>query len=230
MSEDRVDRRLAAILAADVAGYSRLMGADEEGTHRQLKVHRKELIDPKITEHRGRIVKSTGDGILVEFVSVVDAVRCAVDIQRGMVERNAEIPTESRIELRIGINVGDIISDADDIYGDGVNVAARLEALAEPGGIYVSRVVHDQVRDKLSFGFEDLGEQTVKNIARPVGIHRIRLAEQSVPSKSAGAAGKVESSISDRPALAVLPFANMSGDPEQEFFADGISEDIITGL
>ena len=230
MSEDRVDRRLAAILAADVAGYSRLMGADEEGTHRQLKVHRKELIDPKITEHRGRIVKSTGDGILVEFVSVVDAVRCAVDIQRGMLERNVEIPPESRIELRIGINVGDIISDADDIYGDGVNVAARLEALAEPGGIYVSRVVHDQVRDKLSFGFEDLGEQTVKNIARPVGIHRVQLSDQSVPSKSAGTPGKVESSISDRPALAVLPFVNMSGDPEQEFFADGISEDIITGL
>ncbi len=230
MAEDRVDRRLAAILAGDVASYSRLMGADEEGTLRQLKAHRKELIDPKIAEHRGRIVKTTGDGILVEFVSVVDAVRCAVDIQRGMAERNVEAPRESRIEFRIGINVGDIISDADDIYGDGVNVAARLEALAEPGGIYVSRVVHDQVRDKLSFSFEDMGEQTVKNIARPVGIHRIQLGEQAAPTKSAGASSKPELSISDRPALAVLPFANMSGDPEQEYFADGISEDIITAL
>ena len=151
MVEDRVDRRLAAIWAGDIAGYSRLMGADEEGTLRQLKSHRKELVDPKITEHRGRIVKTTGDGMLVEFVSVVDAVRCAVDIQRGMVERNAEVPDEKRIEFRIGINVGDIISDANDIYGDGVNVAARLEGLAKPGGILVSRNVYDQVRDKLSF-------------------------------------------------------------------------------
>src|SRR5690349_16103064 len=175
MPEDRVDRRLAAIFAGDIAGYSRLMGVDEEGTLRQLKAHRKELVDPKITEHRGRIVKTTGDGVLVEFVSVVDAVRCAVEIQRGMAERNAEVPAERRIELRIGINVGDIISDANDIYGDGVNVAARLEALAEPGGILVSRNVYDQVRDKLSFGFEDLGEQNVKNISRPIGIHRIQL-------------------------------------------------------
>ena len=175
MVEARVERRLAAILAADVAGYSRLMGVDEEGTLRQLKAHRKELVDPKITEHRGHIVKTTGDGMLVEFVSVVDAVRCAVDIQRGMVERNAEVPTETRIQFRIGINVGDIISDDNDIYGDGVNVAARLEALADPGGIDVSRNVHDQVRDKLSFSFEDMGEQTVKNIARPIGVHRIDL-------------------------------------------------------
>ena len=148
MVEDRVDRRLAAIFAADIAGYSRLMGADEEGTLRQLKEHRKELVDPKITEHRGRIVKTTGDGMLVEFVSVVDTVRCAVDIQRGMRERNSDIPVEKRIQFRVGINVGDII-DGDDIYGDGVNVAARLEALADPGGITVSRVVHDQVQDKL---------------------------------------------------------------------------------
>src|SRR6266849_4621639 len=153
---DRVDRRLAAIMAGDIAGYSRLMGIDEEGTLRQLKAHRKELIDPKITEHRGRIVKTTGDGMLVEFVSVVDAVRCAVDIQRGMAERNSEVQADKRIEFRIGINVGDIISDSNDIYGDGVNVAARLEALAEPGGITVSRNVHDQVRDKLTFGFEDI--------------------------------------------------------------------------
>ena len=160
MPEDRVDRRLAAIWAGDIAGYSRLMGVDEEGTLRQLKAHRKELVDPKITEHRGRIVKTTGDGMLVEFVSVVDAVRCAVDIQRGMVERNANVPADKRIEFRIGINVGDIIIDGDDIFGDGVNVAARLEALADPGGIMVSSIVHDQVRDKLSFGFEDMGEQT----------------------------------------------------------------------
>jgi len=231
MPEDRVDRRLAAIMAGDIAGYSRLMGVDEEGTMRQLKAHRKELIDPKIIEHRGRIVKTTGDGMLVEFVSVVDAVRYAVDIQRGMAERNADVAPDRRIEFRIGINVGDIISDENDIYGDGVNVAARLEALAEPGGILVSRNVHDQVRDKLSFGFEDMGEQAVKNIARPIGVHRVSLAESAPPImvKSAAAA-KIELSSADRPSIAVLPFANMSGDPEQEYFADGISEDIITGL
>lgn len=177
MVDDRVERRLAAILAGDVAGYSRLMGADDEGTLHALKIHRKQLIDPKITEHRGRIVKTTGDGILVEFVSVVDAVRCAVDIQRGMAERNTDVPADKRIQFRIGINVGDIIIDGGDIFGDGVNVAARLETLADPGGIMVSSVVHDQVRDKLSFGFEDMGEQVVKNIARPISVHRIQLAQ-----------------------------------------------------
>ena len=232
MAEERIDRRLAAIFAGDVAGYSRLMGVDEEGTLRQLKTHRKELIDPKITEHRGRIVKTTGDGVLVEFVSVVDAVRCAVDIQRGMVERNAEVPADRRVEFRVGINVGDIISDSNDIYGDGVNVAARLEALAEPGGIMVSRNVHDQVRDKLSFGFEDMGEQTVKNIARPIGVYHVSLIDNTAPIavKVAAGAAKTKLSSADRPSLAVLPFANMSGDSEQEYFADGISEDIITGL
>jgi TolB-like protein/class 3 adenylate cyclase/Flp pilus assembly protein TadD len=232
MPEDRVDRRLAAIFAGDIAGYSRLMGVDEEGTLRQLKAHRKELVDPKITEHRGRIVKTTGDGMLVEFVSVVDAVRCAVDIQRGMAERNSEVQADKRIEFRIGINVGDIISDSNDIYGDGVNVAARLEALAEPGGITVSRNVHDQVRDKLTFGFEDMGEQVVKNIARPVGVHRVSLAESAPATtfKSTAAAAKTEPSTANRPSIAVLQFANMSGDPEQEYFAEGISEDIITGL
>ncbi|MGB2649094.1 MAG: tetratricopeptide repeat protein [Pseudolabrys sp.] len=232
MPEDRVDRRLAAIWAGDIAGYSRLMGVDEEGTLRQLKAHRKELVDPKITEHRGRIVKTTGDGVLVEFFSVVDAVRCAVDIQRGMGERNAAVPADKRIEFRIGINVGDIIIDGDDIFGDGVNVAARLQTLAEPGGIMVSSIVHDQVRDKLSFGFDDMGEQSVKNIARPIGVHRVSLAETARPAaaQSGAATSKFEPASSNRPSIAVLPFANMSGDPEQEYFADGISEDIITGL
>ena len=172
---ERVERRLTAILAADVAGYSRLMGADEEGTLAALKAIRRELVDPRIVEHRGRIVKTTGDGLLVEFASVVDAVRCAVDVQREMAERNAGVPAETRIEFRVGINLGDIIIDGDDIFGDGVNVAARLETLAEPGGICVSRVVRDQVRDKLAFAFEDMGEQQVKNIARPVRAHRIRI-------------------------------------------------------
>ena len=161
-------RRLAAILAADVAGYSRLTGADEEGTHERLQAHLRELVDPKINEHRGRIVKNTGDGFLAEFPSVVDAVRCAVEIQPGMVERNADTPLEQRIEFRIGINLGDIIAEGGDIFGDGVNVAVRVEGLAEPGGICVSRMVRDNVRDKLDYTFEDMGEQQVKNIARPV--------------------------------------------------------------
>jgi adenylate cyclase len=232
MDEARVERRLAAILAADVSGYSRLMGADEEGTLRQLKAHRKELIDPKITEHRGRIVKTTGDGMLLEFVSVVDAVRCAVDVQRAMIERNAEVPVERRIQFRVGINVGDIIIDSNDIYGDGVNVAAGLEALAEPGGIMVSRNVYEQVRDKLSFGFEDMGEQAVKDITRPIGVHRVSLLEREAPIVGEIAASRAapEVSTADRPSIAVLPFANMSGDSEQEYFADGICEDVITGL
>src|SRR5262244_398866 len=167
-------RRLAAILAADVAGYSRLMGADEEGTHAALAALRRELTDPKIAEHRGRIVKTTGDGLLVEFASVVDAVRCAVALQREMGSRNDAVAKERRIEFRIGINLGDVIIDEHDIYGDGVNVAARLEALAEPGGICVSRVVRDQVRDKLDFAFEDMGEQQLKNIARLVRVYRVR--------------------------------------------------------
>jgi adenylate cyclase len=225
MEDDRVDRRLAAIMAGDIAGYSRLMGIDEEGTLRQLKGHRKELVDPKITEHRGRIVKTTGDGVLVEFASVVDAVRCAVDIQRGMADRATALPTERRIEFRIGINVGDIISDGDDIFGDGVNVAARLQGLAEPGGICVSRMVHDQVRDKLSFGFEDMGDQAVKNITRPVRAFRITTEGGAEPAPAAD-----RNAVFRRPAVAVLPFENLTRDPEQEYFADGLTEDIITAL
>src|SRR5262249_4650588 len=222
LATGRVERRLAAILAADVVGYSRLMGADEEGTLAQLKALRRELADPKIKEHRGRIVKTTGDGLLVEFASVVDAVRCAVEVQREMAERNADVPLDRRIEFRMGINLGDIIKDGRDIYGDGVNVAARLEALAEPGGICVSRVVRDQVRDKLDFSFEDRGEQQVKNIARPVRVCRIPIAEK------APARGPLP--LPNKPSIAVLPFANMSGDPEQEYFADGMVEEIITAL
>jgi adenylate cyclase len=176
LATERVERRLAAILAADVAGYSRLMGADEEGTLARLKAHRRELIDPKIAEHRGRIVKTTGDGILVEFASVVDAVRSAVEIQRYMIDRNAGMAEEKHIAFRVGVNLGDVIIDGDDIYGDGVNIAARLEALAEPGGICVSRVVRDQIRDKLPYPFEDMGEQSVKNIARPVRAYAMGAA------------------------------------------------------
>ena len=167
-------RRLAAILAADVAGYSRLMGADEEGTLERLKALRRELVDPKIAEHQGRIVKTTGDGMLVEFASVVDAVRCAVEVQQAMAERNTGVAADNRIELRIGINLGDVIVEGDDLYGDGVNIAARIEALADAGGVFVSNTVHDHVRDRLPFVFEDLGEQQVKNIARPVRVYRVR--------------------------------------------------------
>jgi TolB-like protein/class 3 adenylate cyclase len=221
-------RRLTAILAADVAGYSRLMGADEEGTHERLKAHLAELVNPKIAEHRGRTVKNTGDGCLAEFASVVDAVRCAVEMQRGMVERNASTPPEKRIEFRIGINLGDVIAEEHDIFGDGVNVAARLEALAEPGGICVSRVVRDQVRDRLDLGFEDLGEQQVKNIARPVRVYRVR--DQAVHIAEPSPASPQPLPLPDKPSIAVLPFQNMSGDPEQEYFADGMVEEIITAL
>jgi adenylate cyclase len=231
LSGDRVERRLAAILAADVAGYSRLMGLDEEGTLAALKEHRRAVVDPRIAEHRGRIVKTTGDGILVEFASVVDGVRCAVDVQRQMAERNVAVPPERRIEFRIGLNVGDIIIDDKDIYGDGVNIAARLEALAEPGGICVSRIVRDEVRDKLHFSFEDMGEHQVKNIARPVPIHRIRFDK---PAHEAVAAAlnttRSARQPQQKPSIAVLPFANMSGNAEQEYFSEGITEDIITNL
>jgi adenylate cyclase len=230
MSGERVERRLAAILAVDVAGYSRLMGEDEEATLAALKAIRRDLGDPKIKEHRGHIVKTTGDGLLVEFASVVDAVRCAVEVQRAMAERNAGIPRETRIEFRMGINVGDIIIEDGDIFGDGVNVAARLEALAEPGGICVSRVVRDQVRDKLDFTFDDMGEQQVKNIARPVRTHRILLGATAAEPSVTAVAATPSAPRSRKPSIAVLPFANMSGDAEQEYFSEGITEDIITNL
>src|SRR5215475_8715371 len=174
VTAERVERRLAAIFAGDVAGYSRLMGQDETGTLTRLRALRRELIDPEIAEHKGPIVKTTGDGILIEFPSVVEAVACAVAIQRGISERNAKIPADRRIEFRIGINLGDVIVEEGDIYGDGVNIAARIEALADPGGVFVSNTVHDHVRDRLPFLFEDLGEQQVKNITRPVRVYRVR--------------------------------------------------------
>src|SRR5271169_587969 len=209
MSEERVERRLAAILAADVVGYSRLMGEDEESTLAALKTLRRELIDPKVKEHHGRIVKTTGDGALVEFASVVDAVRCAVEIQREMIDRNADIPTERRIAFRIGINLGDIIIDEGDIYGDGVNVAARLEALAEPGEICVSASVREQVGEKLPIGFADRGEHAVRNIARPVHVYRIdKRGEVRTTTENDPATGLL--SLPDRPSIAVLPFQNMS--------------------
>jgi TolB-like protein/class 3 adenylate cyclase/Tfp pilus assembly protein PilF len=225
-------RRLAAILAADVAGYSRLMGADEEGTHERLKGHLRELVEPKIAEHRGRIVKNTGDGFLAEFASVVDAVRCAVEVQRGMAERNAGTLPEKRIEFRVGVNLGDVIAEEHDIFGDGVNVAARLEGLAEPGGICVSRMVRDNVRDKLDYAFEDLGEHQVKNIARPVRVYAPRLEALTTPpvSRAARISSVPQAARAPRLSIVVLPFANLSADPEQGYFADGITEDLTTDL
>src|SRR5579863_2065485 len=239
---ERPERRLAAILAADVVGYSRLMGVDEEGTLAALRALRAELTDPKIAEHRGRIVKTTGDGLLVQFHSVVDAVRCALEVQQLMAERTAGVTPLMRMALRIGINLGDIIIEDGDIFGDGVNVAARLEALAEPGGICVSRVVRDQVRDRLDVAFEDLGERLVKNIARAVRVFRLRTpasdpavagSDGSPMTQPAPAASGEENrapALPDNPSIAVLPFQNMSGDPEQEYFVDGMVEEIITAL
>jgi len=272
-------RRLAAILAADVAGYSRLMGADEEGTHARLKAHFGELVDPKIEEHRGRTVKNTGDGLLAEFPSVVDAVRCAVEIQRGMIDRETDLPEERRIRFRIGVNLGDVIVEEHDIFGDGVNVAARLEALAEPGGICVSGTVYDQIRDRLPYSLQDIGEQNVKNIARPVRVyawcpegvagppttsvpiatptrHRrsilapigaalvavlviavvtwwfwpiTRSSPTAMPAVAA-TTSIVQPLVALRLSIVVLPFANLSNDPDQQYFADGITEDLTTDL
>jgi len=221
----RVERRLAAILAADVAGYSRLIEADEEGTLGRLKALRGEVIDPKIAGHRGRIVKTTGDGLLVEFASVIDALRCAAEVQAAMDESNVALPPDSRIEFRIGINVGDIVVEDGDIFGDGVNVAARLEGLAEPGGICVSARVQEDAAGRLDLAFEDIGEQALKNIARPVRAYRVVAAAGS-PSTPASPGP----ALPDKPSIAVLPFANISGDPEQEYFADGMVDEIITAL
>src|SRR5438874_7938943 len=229
LSSDHVERRLAAILAADVAGSCRLIGIDEEGTLARLKALRRTLFDPKIADYRGRIVKNTGDGALVEFASVVDAVRCADEIQRGMAEQNIDVPQDNQIELRIGIHVGDIIIEENDIFGDGVNIAVRLEGIAEPGGISISDDARRQIRGKVDVTFEDLGSQSLKNIAEPMRVWRVPYgrAVPAVPNR-----WPVDETLAlpNKPSIAVLPFTNLSSDPEQEYFADGMVEDIITAL
>ncbi|SIO54392.1 adenylate cyclase [Bradyrhizobium erythrophlei] len=233
MTAERLERRLAAVLAADVAGYSRLMGVDEEGTLARLKAVRKALVDSTIANYRGRIVKTTGDGMLVEFASAVDAVRGAVEVQRAMGEQNASMPQVGRIEFRIGIHVGDIIIDDGDIFGDGVNVAARLEGIAEPGGVCMSNDAYRQVRGKVEIVCDDMGPQHLKNIAEPIQAWRVRLTDQissAVQSASTVSEPHQALPLPDKPSIAVLPFQNMSGDPEQEYFADGMVEDIITAL
>jgi len=231
VSSERVERRLAAVLAADVAGYSRLMGRDEEGTLAQLKSFRKALVDPAIAEHRGRIVKTTGDGMLIEFASAVDAARCAVEIQRGMATQNTDVPQNQRIEFRIGIHLGDIIIDDNDIFGDDVNIAARLEGIGEPGGVCISDDAHRQIRGKVDITFEDIGQQNLKNITEPMRAWRVRIANEAGSAVQTGSSAVGQAlALPDKPSIAVLPFTNMSGDPEQDYFADGMAEDIITAL
>ena len=225
------ERRLAAVLAADMVGYSRLMEADETGTLARLKTHRIELIDPAIAKNRGRIIKTTGDGMLVEFHSVVDAVLCAAEVQHRMAKRNVDVAPARWMQFRIGINLGDVIVEGNDIFGDGVNVAARLEMLADPGGICVSGAVRDQVGDRLEdIGFEDLGDQAVKNIARPIHVYRVRLEPASKAGQEDAKNTAAAPVLARKPSIAVLPLVNMSGDPQQEFFADGLTEDLITEL
>jgi adenylate cyclase len=231
LPDERVDRRLAAVLAADIVGYSRLMGRDEERTLAELKVLRKTVVDPSIASHRGRIVKTTGDGVLVEFVSAVDAVRCAAEVQRAMVKHNVDVPQELRIELRIGIHVGDIIVDDNDIFGDGVNIAARLEGIAQPGGVCVSDDAHRQIRGKVDILFEDMGVQTLKNIAEPMRAWHVRSSSDVVPPSRAGQhPALTELALPDKPSIVVLPFDNMSGDGGQDYLADGIVEAITAAL
>src|SRR5215831_8906168 len=225
MAEERTQRRLATILAADVVGYSRLMGADEVGTLAALKARRSEVLEPLVVQHQGRVFKVAGDGVLVEFTSAVNAVQCAVDLQHGMAAANDGQPEERHIVLRIGVNLGDVMVEGRDLYGDGVNIAARLEAIAEPGGIVVSGTAYDHIKSKVKVGFEDIGVQRLKNIAEPVRVYRVDSshATRAAPTVPALA-------LPDKPSIAVLPFQNISGDPEQEYFADGIVEDIISGL
>jgi TolB-like protein/class 3 adenylate cyclase/tetratricopeptide (TPR) repeat protein len=228
MASDQLKRKLAAILAADIAGYSRLMGADEAGTLARLKQYRRELIDPKNKQYRGRVVKTTGDGILIEFPSVVDAVSCSIEVQQGMRDRNADVPPEKRIEFRVGINLGDVIVEGRDLFGDGVNIAARLEGIAEPGGICISQTVLNHARGKIAFDVEDLGERALKNIVRPVHVYRVLLNANRGGMETQSP--ELVLALPDKPSIAVLPFQNMSGDPEQEYFTDGMVEEIITGL
>jgi TolB-like protein/class 3 adenylate cyclase len=229
LTGERVERRLAAVLAADVAGYSRMMGLDEEGTLARLKAVRKDLVNPALASHRGRIVKTTGDGVLVEFASAVDAVRCAVEIQRGVTRQNDGVPQDARIEFRIGIHVGDIIIDDNDIFGDSVNIAARLEQIADPGGVCISDDAQRQIRAKVDFAFDDMGPLALKNISEPMRAWRMRVGDEKV-TKQALAEARPSLALPDKPSIAVLPFQNMSGDPEQEYVADGMVEDIITAL
>src|SRR5690348_15759649 len=226
---EAVERKLVAILAADVAGYSRLVGLDEEGTLARLKILRREVIDPEIASHRGRIVKTTGDGLLIEFVSVVDAVRCAVAVQRACVEREAALPQDRRIQFRVGINLGDVVVDGEDILGDGVNIAARMEAMAEPGGIYLSRSAVDQVEGKIAVPFIDLGERQLKNVVKPVQVFAIDLLE--IPRQTSPLTLPIQAKSSPpRLSIVVLPFTNIGGDLEQEYLVDGITESLTTDL